>query len=78
VFRANLGDVVNRQQEDRADAAILVEQVPLEGASRYGVCDTNDYGEVVEVIKPDEPPTNLALAGIYTFSPAIFHACYLV
>ncbi|MDY6764288.1 MAG: sugar phosphate nucleotidyltransferase, partial [Halobacteria archaeon] len=34
IFRANLGDVVNRQKEDRADAAFLVEEVPYEEASR--------------------------------------------
>ena len=79
VFDANLADVVNRQQEERADAAFLVEEVPWEEASRYGVCDTNDYGEIVEVIeKPDDPPTNLVMTGFYTFTPAIFHACHLV
>jgi glucose-1-phosphate thymidylyltransferase long form len=79
VFEANLGDVVNRQRESRADAAFLVEEVPLEDASRYGVCDTNDYGEIVEVVeKPDDPPTNLVMTGFYTFTPAIFHACHLV
>ena len=79
VFDANLADVVNRQQEDRADAAFLVEEVPWEEAGRYGVCDTNDYGEIVDVVeKPDEPPSNLVMTGFYTFSPAIFHACHLV
>ncbi len=79
VFDANLADVVNRQRENRTDAAFLVEQVPWEEASRYGVCDTNDYGEIVEVIeKPDDPPTNLVMTGFYTFTPAIFHACHLV
>jgi glucose-1-phosphate thymidylyltransferase len=79
IFRANLRDVVRRQREDRADAAFLVEEVPIEEASRYGVCDTNDYGEIVEVIeKPEEPPTNLVMTGFYTFTPAIFHACHLV
>ncbi|GAB3669342.1 UTP--glucose-1-phosphate uridylyltransferase AglF [Halopiger thermotolerans] len=79
VFRANLGDVVERQQEDRADAAFLVEEVPYEEASRYGVLDTNEYGEIVEVVeKPDDPPSNLVMTGFYTFSPAIFHACHLV
>jgi glucose-1-phosphate thymidylyltransferase len=79
VFEANLGDVVNRQREERADAAFLVEPVPHEDAGRYGVCDTNHYGEITEVIeKPDAPPTNLVLTGFYTFSPAIFHACHLV
>ena len=79
VFRGNLKDVANRQKEDRADAAFLVEEVPYEEASRYGVLDTNEYGEVTEVVeKPDDPPSNLVMTGFYTFTPAIFHACHLV
>ncbi|WP_254863563.1 UTP--glucose-1-phosphate uridylyltransferase AglF [Halovivax gelatinilyticus] len=79
VFRANLRDVVRRHAEDRTDAAFLVERVPMEEASRYGVLDTNGYGEVVEVVeKPDDPPSNLVMTGFYTFTPAIFHACHLV
>ncbi|MDQ2052611.1 UTP--glucose-1-phosphate uridylyltransferase AglF [Natronolimnohabitans sp. A-GB9] len=79
IFNANLEDVVRRQQEDRADAAFLVEEVPWDEASRYGVCDTNKYGEITDVIeKPDDPPSNLVMTGFYTFSPAIFHACHLV
>ncbi|ELZ81345.1 glucose-1-phosphate uridylyltransferase [Haloferax larsenii JCM 13917] len=79
IFQANLGDVVKRQREDRADAAFLVEEVDWDEASRYGVCVTNDYGEITEVIeKPEEPPSNLVMTGFYTFTPAIFHACHLV
>ena len=79
VFRGNLGDVVNRHREERADAAFLVEEVPYEEASRYGVLDTNGYGEIVEVVeKPDDPPSNIVMTGFYTFTPAIFHACHLV
>lgn len=79
IFEANLRDVVGCQRKDHADAAFLVEEVPDEEATRYGVCDTNGSGEVVEVVeKPDDPPTNLVLTGFYTFTPAIFHACHLV
>jgi len=79
VFHANLEDVVQRQRENRADAAFLVEEVEWEEASRYGVCDTNKYGEITDVVeKPDDPPSNLVMTGFYTFSPAIFHACHLV
>jgi len=79
IFQANLEDVVRRQQEDRADAAFLVEEVDWDDASRYGVCDTNKYGEVTDVVeKPDDPPSNLVMTGFYTFTPAIFHACHLV
>jgi glucose-1-phosphate thymidylyltransferase len=79
IFQANLQDVINRQQEARADAAFLVEEVPWEEASRYGVCDTNKYGEITDVIeKPEDPPSNLVMTGFYTFTSAIFHACHLV
>ena len=79
IFNANLDDVVRRQREDRADAAFLVEEVPWEEASRYGVCDTNKYGEITDVVeKPEDPPSNLVMTGFYTFTPAIFHACHLV
>ncbi|QRY24856.1 UTP--glucose-1-phosphate uridylyltransferase AglF [Halobacterium sp. BOL4-2] len=79
IFQANLEDVVRRQQEDRADAAFLVEEVDWDDVSRYGVCDTNKYGEVTDVVeKPEDPPSNLVMTGFYTFSPAIFHACHLV
>jgi ADP-glucose pyrophosphorylase len=58
VFQANLEDVVRRQREDRADAAFLTE-VPWEDASRYGVCDTNTYGGVTDVVEtPEDPPSN--------------------
>jgi glucose-1-phosphate thymidylyltransferase len=79
IFQANLGDVVNRQREDRADAAFLVEEVPHEEASRYGVCATSKFGEITAVVeKPDDPPSNLVMTGFYTFTPAIFYACQLV
>jgi len=79
IFQANLDDVVKRHREDRADAAFLVEEVPWDEASRYGVCDTNKYGEITDVIeKPEDPPSNLVMTGFYTFTPAIFHACHLV
>ncbi|GGL22039.1 UTP--glucose-1-phosphate uridylyltransferase [Halarchaeum grantii] len=79
VFAANLADVVDRQRENRTDAAFLVEEVGWDEAGRYGVCVTNDYGEITEVVeKPDDPPSNLVMTGFYTFSPAIFHACHLV
>ena len=79
VFEANLDDVVRRQREDRADAAFLVEEVPYDEASRYGVCVTNEFGEITDVIeKPEDPPSNLVMTGFYTFSPAIFPACQLV
>ena len=60
------------------DAAFLVEEVPREEASRCGVCQTNRYGEIVDVVeKPAHPPSNLVMTGFYVFTLAIFHACHL-
>jgi len=39
VFRAILGAVMDRQHADGADAAFPVEEVSMEAASRYGVCE---------------------------------------
>ena len=79
IFRANLEDVVDRQRTGRVDAAFLVEEVPYEEASRYGVCVTDDEGAITHIVeKPEEPPSNLVMTGFYTFTPAIFHACHLV
>jgi glucose-1-phosphate thymidylyltransferase len=71
--------VVNWQSEERADAAFLVEEIEYKEASRYGMCDTNGYGEIQRVVeKPDDPPSNLVMTGFYTFTPAIFHGYHLV
>jgi len=79
VFRANLNEVIKQQQSDHADAAFLIEEVPWNEASRYGVCHRADDGDIIEVIeKPDDPPSNYAMTGFYSFTPAIFHACHLV
>ena len=79
IFRANLGDVVDSHEADRHDAAFLVEEVPWEEASRYGVCDTDSEGTVQAVVeKPEDPPSNLVMTGFYTFTPAILDACHLV
>lgn len=79
VFDANLANVVRRQREYGGDGAFLIEELPYDAAYRHGVCVTNDYGEIIEVVnKPDDPSSHLVMTGFYTFSPAISHACHLV
>ena len=53
--------------------------MPWEEASRYGVCDTNKYGEITDVIEtPEDPPSNLVMTSFNIFTPAMFHAYHLV
>ena len=47
----------------------------VENAQEYGVAELNDQGRIVRLIeKPKDPPSNLALVGIYMFDAHIFEA----
>ena len=66
-------------EDRRASCVIAVEQVPTEETRHYGVVQPeNSAGEVFRVVnlvekpRPEEAPSNLAIAGRYVFSPVIF------
>jgi glucose-1-phosphate thymidylyltransferase len=45
----------------------------VDNPQAFGIADIDDAGNVIQFIeKPDDPPTNLALIGMYVFSPAVF------
>ena len=73
LLRDGVDGFVQRFREGTADAMILLQHVP--NPSEYGVAELNDDGTVRRLVeKPKEPQSDLALVGVYLFTPAVFEA----
>jgi glucose-1-phosphate thymidylyltransferase len=60
-------------RESNSDAGILL--CPVGNPSQFGCAELNEDGSVKKLLeKPKEPPSNLALVGVYFFREAIFEA----
>lgn len=69
IYKMNYSKMIDMHEQKEADATIAVIEVPWEEASRFGIMNTNEDGEIVEFEeKPAEPKSNLASMGIYCFN----------
>lgn len=73
VYKCNIQDFAAQFHEHSLDALLLLKEV--DSPSNFGIAELGTEKEVVKVEeKPKEPRSNLALAGIYLFSPAVHEA----
>jgi glucose-1-phosphate thymidylyltransferase len=73
LLRDGLRGLVATFRADQPHALILL--TPVDDPQSYGVAELDDSGHIVRLIeKPKDPPSNLALVGVYLFTPAIFDA----
>ena len=71
LLKGGISEFLKRFEETNADAVIGVTRV--KDPRQYGVVVLDERGKPTKLIeKPKEPPSNLALVGVYVFSPVIF------
>ena len=73
ILKSGVTDLVESFEAGDYGAGIALQEV--DDPQAFGIADVDEGGSVTELIeKPNEPPTNLALIGMYVFSPAVFDA----
>jgi len=73
LLRDGLRGLVSTFTAHEPDALILL--TPVDDPQSYGVAELDGDGGIVRLIeKPKDPPSNLALVGVYLFSSLIFDA----
>lgn len=73
LVEADLTTFLQDFQQQDLDSLILL--CPVSNPTAFGVAKVNDQGKVLELVeKPKNPPSNLALVGIYFFNHTVHDA----
>ncbi len=69
IYKMHYGEMLKQHIESDAAITIAVMPVPWEEASRFGIMNVDENGNIVEFEeKPKNPKSNLASMGIYIFN----------
>jgi len=70
ILKDSISKYVKEFVKSDADASIVLCEV--ENPTRFGIAEIKN-GEIIKIVeKPKEPPTNLAVIGVYLLTPKIF------
>ncbi len=72
LLREGIVELAEQFRNTEPDALILLTRVP--DPSHYGVAELEEDRVVRLIEKPTEPPSDLALVGVYMFTPLVFDA----
>ncbi|WP_276248639.1 glucose-1-phosphate thymidylyltransferase [Haladaptatus sp. YSMS36] len=71
ILNRGTSDLIGSFEDGKFSAGIALQEV--DNPQQFGVAELDDDGTVTRLIeKPDDPPSNLALIGIYVFSSEVF------
>lgn len=69
IYKMDYSEMLAHHKANHADCTIAVLPVPMSEASRFGIMNTNEEGQIIEFEeKPKQPKSNLASMGIYIFN----------
>jgi glucose-1-phosphate thymidylyltransferase len=73
VIEGGISDLIRRFETSDWDAQVVL--TPVAEPQHYGVAELDEHGCIARLVeKPRQPRSDLALVGIYMFSPCIFEA----
>ncbi len=72
IYRMNYTKMLDQHKKTGAACTVATITVPMDEASRFGICNTNKDGSIYEFEeKPKKPKNNQASMGIYIFNTKI-------
>ncbi len=78
IYKMDYSDMLAQHKQNNADCTIAALQVPLSEASRFGILNTKEDGQIYEFEeKPKNPKSNKASMGIYIFNKKVLEE-YLI